>query len=190
MTERLGLTPSQTVGPYLTIGIAGSPVTSSLVAEDDPRAIRIRGRLLDGMGDPVPDGFVEIWQANAAGRYAHPADDRSDVPLEGGFHGFGRSETVNDGWFELVTLKPGRVPAPDGRLQAPHLVVTVFARGLLKHVVTRLYFPDEEEANASDPVLSELDESERASLVARPEDGGLRFDIRLQGEGQTTFFLV
>ena len=190
MTERLGLTPSQTVGPYLAIGIAGSPVTSSLVAEDDPRAIRIRGRLLDGVGDPVPDGFVEIWQANAAGRYAHPADDRSDVPLEGGFRGFGRSATMNDGSFELVTLKPGRVPAPDGGLQAPHLVVTVFARGLLKHVVTRLYFPDEEEANASDPVLSELDESERASLVAHPEDGGLRFDIRLQGDGQTTFFLV
>ena len=190
MTDALGLTPSQTVGPYLSIGIAGSLVTSTLVAEDDPRAIRIRGRLLDGRGDPVPDGLVEIWQANAAGRYAHPADDRSDVPLEEGFRGFGRSATANDGWFELVTVKPGRVPDPNGTPQAPHVVVVVFARGLLKHLVTRLYFPDEEAANASDPILSGLTDEERTTLVARPEDGGLRFDIHLQGERQTTFFHV
>ena len=191
MTEVPGLTPSQTVGPYLAIGTAGSPVTSILVAEDDPRAIRIRGLLLDGNGDPVPDGMVEIWQANAAGRYAHPVDDRAEIELEEGFRGFGRSETANDGSFEFVTVKPGRVPAPDGRTQASHIIVTVFARGLLKQLVTRLYFPDEEDANASDPVLSELERSRgRASLVARPEDGGLRFDIRLQGEGQTTFFVV
>ena len=97
---------------------------------------------------------------------------------------------MEDGWFELVTIKPGRVPAPDGELQAPHLVVLVLARGLLKQLVTRLYFPDEEEANATDYVLSELDDAERASLVARAEDGGLRFDIHLQGERQTTFFAV
>ena len=89
-----------------------------------------------------------------------------------------------------MTLKPGRVPAPDGRLQAPHIVVGVFARGLLKRLATRLYFPDEEEANAADPVLSELDERERATLVALQENGGLRFDVRLQGEEQTAFFLV
>ena len=134
--------------------------------------------------------MVEIWQANAAGRYAHPDDTRTDIPLEEGFVGFGRSGTVNDGWFEFVTVKPGRVPAPDGELQAPHLVVLVFARGLLKQLVTRLYFPDEPDANASDPILSELDEAERATLIARPEDGGLRFDIHLQGDGETTFFAV
>jgi protocatechuate 3,4-dioxygenase alpha subunit len=134
--------------------------------------------------------MVEIWQANAAGRYAHPADTRDDIPLEEGFLGFGRPGTADEGWFEFVTVKPGRVPMPDGRMQAPHLVVGIFARGLLKRLVTRLYFPDEEEANASDPVLSELDEDERATLVARAEDGALRFDIRLQGESQTTFFLV
>jgi protocatechuate 3,4-dioxygenase alpha subunit len=191
LTEAFGLTPSQTVGPYLTLGLLdGSPVTSSIVSPDDPRAITVRGRLLDGNGDPVPDGMIEFWQANEAGRYAHPADTRGEVPLEDGFWGFGRSGTVNDGWYEIVTLKPGRVPAPDGRLQAPHVVVGVFARGLLKRLATRLYFPDEEEANAADPVLSELGERERATLVALPEDGGLRFDIRLQGGEQTAFFLV
>ena len=191
MTEALGLTPSQTVGPYLTIGLLdGSPVPSSIVSPDDPRAIVVRGRLLDGHGDPVPDGMVEFWQANEAGRYAHPADTRDDVPLEDGFWGFGRSGTVDDGWYEIVTLKPGRVPAPDGRPQAPHIVVGVFARGLLKRLATRLYFPDEEEANAADPVLSELGERERATLVAREENGGLRFDIRLQGDEQTAFFLL
>ena len=191
MTDALGLTPSQTVGPYLTLGLLdGSPVSSSIVSRDDPRAIVVRGRLLDGNGDPVPDGMIEFWQANEAGRYAHPADPREDVPLEDGFWGFGRSGTANDGWYEVVTLKPGRVPAPDGRLQAPHIVVGVFARGLLKRLATRLYFPDEEEANAADAVLSELGESERATLVAQREDGGLRFDIRLQGSEQTAFFLV
>jgi protocatechuate 3,4-dioxygenase alpha subunit len=182
--------PSQTSGPFLSIGLLRDHVGSSLVAEDDLRAIRIRGRLLDGNGDPVPDGLIEIWQANAAGRYAHAEDARADIPLEEGFRGFGRSGTVDDGWFEFVTVKPGRVTGPNGDLQAPHLVVLVFARGLLKQLVTRLYFPDEPEANAADPILSELDETERATLIARAEDGGLRFDIRLQGDGETTFFAV
>ena len=182
--------PSQTSGPFLSIGLLRDHVGPSVVSEDDQRAIRIRGRLLDGNGDPVPDGLIEIWQANAAGRYAHEDDLRTDIPLEDGFRGFGRSGTVDDGWFEFVTVKPGRVPAPDGEPQAPHLVVLVFARGLLKQLVTRLYFPDESDANAADPILSELDETERATLIARAEDGGLRFDIRLQGDGETTFFAV
>jgi protocatechuate 3,4-dioxygenase alpha subunit len=182
--------PSQTSGPFLSIGLLREHIGSSVVPDDDPRAIRIRGRLLDGNGDAVPDGMIETWQANAAGRYAHPEDTRSDIPLEEGFLGFGRSGTVDDGWFEFVTVKPGRVPAPDGELQAPHLVVVVFARGLLKQLVTRLYFPDEPEANASDPVLSELDESERATLIAQAEESGLRFDIHLQGDAETTFFAV
>jgi protocatechuate 3,4-dioxygenase, alpha subunit len=182
--------PSQTSGPFLSIGLLRDHVGSAVVSEDDPRAIRIRGRLVDGNGDSVPDGLVEIWQANAAGRYPHPEDTRTDIPHEEGFLGFGRSGTEDDGWFEFVTVKPGRVPGPDGELQAPHLVVLVFARGLLKQLVTRLYFPDEAEANSADPVLSELDETERATLVARAEDGGLRFDIRLQGNGETTFFAL
>jgi protocatechuate 3,4-dioxygenase alpha subunit len=183
------LTPSQTAGPFLSIEILDGKIGSALVAEDDPRAIRIRGQLLDGAGEPVIDGLIEIWQANEAGRYAHPADSREDVPLEDGFSGYGRSGTTEGGWFELVTVKPGRVPMPDGRLQAPHLAVSVVARGLLKRVATRMYFPGEE-ANDSDPVLSGLDEAERETLVAREEDGGLRFDIRLQGDAQTVFFLV
>jgi protocatechuate 3,4-dioxygenase alpha subunit len=185
----LPLTPSQTVGPYLSIGLFREPINPALVPEDDPRAIRIRGRLLDGAGDPVRDGMIEIWQANAAGRYAHPADSREDVELEEGFTGFGRSGTADDGWFRLVTVRPGPVPWPDGRLQAPHLVVGVFARGLLKRVVTRMYFPGEE-ANEADPVLSALGPQERSTLVALPEEGGLRFDIHLQGAPQTTFFAV
>jgi protocatechuate 3,4-dioxygenase alpha subunit len=189
MTE-LGVTPSQTAGPYLRIGLLRDFVTPRLVDPGDPRAIHIRGQLSDSAGDGVPDGMVEIWQANAAGRYRHASDDRDDVPLEDGFLGFGRSGTEDDGRFEFVTVKPGRVPWPEGGLQAPHIEVAVFARGLLKHAVTRIYFPDEAEANAADPVLSRLSPEQRETLVAVAEDGGLRFDIRLQGPGHTTFFAV
>jgi protocatechuate 3,4-dioxygenase alpha subunit len=134
--------------------------------------------------------MIEIWQANAAGRYAHPADDREEIALETDFTGFGRSGTDEAGRFELVTVKPGRVPWLDGRLQAPHLLVGVFARGLLKRVATRMYFPDEEAANTEDPVLLGLEPAERTTLVARAENGTLRFDIVLQGARQTTFFAV
>jgi protocatechuate 3,4-dioxygenase alpha subunit len=190
MTENLGLTPSQTVGPYLSIGLLRELITTELVDPTDPRALRLYGTLLDGAGDPVPDGMVEIWQANAAGRYAHPADDRSELELESGFLGFGRSGTVSGGGFEFVTIKPGRVPWPGGGMQAPHIEVGVLARGLLKRTVTRVYFPDEEAANAADPVLSRLDKAARATLIAVAEGDGLRFDIRLQGPGHTTFFAV
>lgn len=174
----------------MEIGLLGGPISNQLVDESDPRAIRISGVLLDGAGDPVPDGMIEIWQANAAGRYAHPADDRDEITLETGFTGFGRSGTDEAGRFEFVTVKPGRVPWVDGRLQAPHVLVGVFARGLLKRLATRLYFPDEENANAEDPVLLGLERAERTTLVARAEDGTLRFDVVLQGAGQTTFFAV
>jgi protocatechuate 3,4-dioxygenase, alpha subunit len=187
MTE-LGLTPSQTAGPYLRIGLLRELITTELVDPGDPRAIRIRGRLTDGAGDGVPDGMVEIWQPNAAGRYRHPADDREDVPLEDGFLGFGRSGTEDDGRFEFVTVKPGPVPWPEGGVQAPHIEVGIFARGLLKGAMTRIYFPDEPEANQADPVLSHLSPEQRETLVAVAEDGGLRFDIRLQGPAHTTFF--
>jgi protocatechuate 3,4-dioxygenase, alpha subunit len=183
-------TPSQTVGPFFHIGL---PVdgASELVPPDDPDALRLVGTVYDGAGDPVDDGLVEIWQANRAGRYAHPEDTREEVPLEDGFHGFGRCATDEDGGYEFVTVKPGPVPAPGGGLQAPHVEVSVLARGLLKRLATRVYFPDEAEANGADPVLSSIgDSAERSALVARAEDGALRFDIRLQGDGQTVFFDV
>jgi protocatechuate 3,4-dioxygenase alpha subunit len=189
MTD-FGITPAQTAGPFLRIGLLRHLIGSEVVDPADPRAIHIRGRLTDAAGDGVPDGMVETWQANAAGRYRHPADDRAEPPLEDGFLGFGRSGTEDDGRFEIVTVKPGRVPWPEGGLQAPHIEVVVFARGLLKHAVTRLYFPDEAEANVEDPVLSRLRPDQRDTLVAAAEDGGLRFDIRLQGPAHTTFFAV
>jgi protocatechuate 3,4-dioxygenase alpha subunit len=186
----LGVTPSQTVGPFFGFALpyVGGP---ELVPDDHPGAIRLEGHLFDGEGAVVPDALVEIWQANAAGRYDHPEDTREDVPLEPGFRGFGRAATDQDGLFRFTTIKPGPVPAPDGRLQAPHILVAVLARGLLHRLATRLYFPEEEAANAADPVLSELSPEQRATLIARDEGGGvLRFDIRLQGEGETAFFAV
>jgi protocatechuate 3,4-dioxygenase alpha subunit len=179
MTEGLGVTPSQTAGPYLSIGLLRELVPTALVPPDDPAAIRIHGRLLDGAGEAVPDGLVEVWQADRDGRYGTDA-----------FHGFGRSGTEDAGRFEFVTVKPGRVRWPGGGLQAPHLAVGVFARGLLKRVVTRLYFPDEAAANDEDPLLTALSPAQRESLVAVPDGEGLRFDIHLQGASQTTFFAV
>lgn len=183
------LTPSQTIGPFFHFGLLEED-RSELVPPDHPHAIRIRGTVYDGAGEVVPDAMVEIWQANRAGRYDDPADDREDLPLDPeAFSGFGRSGTTDGGTFSFVTVKPGPVPAPDGRMQAPHVMVSVFARGLLKRLVTRIYFPDEEEANANDPVLSSIeDPALRETLVARDEGDALRFDIRLQGEGQTAFF--
>ena len=175
------LTPSQTIGPFLHIEVPYEG-EERLVDPNHPGAIRLLA---------VDDALVEIWQANSAGRYAHPEDDREDVPLEDGFTGFGRCATDAEGRFEFVTVKPGPVPGPDDRLQAPHIDVSVFARGLLNRLVTRIYFPDEAEANAGDPVLALIeDEAERQTLIAGQEDGALRFDIRLQGEGETAFFAI
>ncbi len=184
------LTPSQTIGPFLAIQIpyAGE---ERLVPENDPDAIHLRGTIYDGEGAVVDDALIEIWQANRAGRYAHPEDQRDELPVEEGFTGFGRCATDVEGRFEFITVKPGRVPGPNGRLQAPHLDVSVFARGLLKRLVTRIYFPDEADANAEDPVLYAIeDPEERETLLAIPEEGGLRFDIHLQGDGETAFFVV
>jgi protocatechuate 3,4-dioxygenase, alpha subunit len=184
------LTPSQTIGPFLAIQVPYEG-EERMVPENDPDAIHLSGTVYDGEGEIVDDALVEIWQANRAGRYAHPEDGRDDLPLEEGFTGFGRCATDAEGRFEFITVKPGRVPGPGGRMQAPHLDVSVFARGLLKRLVTRIYFPDEAEANAEDPVLSLIeDEDERQTLIAQQEDGVLRFDIRLQGEGETAFFVV
>jgi protocatechuate 3,4-dioxygenase alpha subunit len=153
--------------------------------------VRIVGAVYDGAGEPVSDAMVEIWQANRAGRYAHPEDRREELPLEEGFTGFGRCPTDAEGRFEFLTVKPGAVPGPDGRPQAPHILVSVFARGLLKQLVTRIYFPDEEGANTADPVLSSIqDPNLRSTLIARQLDGAYQFDIHLQGEKQTAFFNV
>jgi protocatechuate 3,4-dioxygenase, alpha subunit len=182
-------TASQTVGPFFIIGLPDDAL-AELVPADDPDAIRLGGVVLDGAGEPVDDALIEIWQANRAGRYAHPEDRREELPLEQGFTGFGRCATDSQGRFEFITVKPGRVPAPSGGMQSPHIDVSVFARGLLKRLVTRIYFPDETEANAQDPVLSSMDPEQRDTLVAIPEEGGLRFDIHLQGDGETAFFVV
>ena len=182
-------TPSQTVGPFFNIGLPGQN-QPELVAPDAPAAIRIEGSVSDGEGEPVVDALIEIWQANQAGRYAHPEDRREELPLEDGFRGFGRCETDRDGRYAFVTVKPGPVPGHGGRMQAPHISVSVFARGLLKRLATRVYFPDEREANAADPLLVSLDARLRATLVAHQEERALVFDIRLQGEGETAFLDV
>ena len=166
-------TPSQTVGPFFAFALHTKP---RLVAADTPGAIRIEGRVLDGAGDPVPDGMVEIWQAGADGRHD-------------GHSGWGRCSTGPDGEYAFTTVKPA--PAvDDGDPQAPHVSILCFARGLLKPVLTRIYFPDEAAANAADPVLGAIaDDGERATLVARAAGpNAYRFDIRLQGAGQTVFF--
>jgi protocatechuate 3,4-dioxygenase, alpha subunit len=183
------LTPSQTIGPFFHDALVDED-HSKLVATGHPFAVRIEGTVYDGAGDPVPDAMVEIWQANEAGRYTDPTDDRENLPLDPDtFSGFGRSDTVEGGKFSFLTVKPGPVPGAGGSPQAPHVMVSVFARGLLKRLVTRIYFPDEEDANAQDPVLSSIEESKlRDTLIAREEGGVLRFDIHLQGDNQTAFF--
>jgi len=176
------LTPSQTIGPFFHDALLDRD-RSELVPPDHAEAVRIEGALYDGAGEPVPDAMVEIWQANAAGRY-------NDLPLDPEtFSGFGRSGTDEGGRFSFVTVKPGPVPGPDGSLQAPHLMLSIFARGLLKRLITRIYFPDDEEANANDPVLSSIEDPKlRGTLIAREEGAVLRFDVHLQGEDQTAFF--
>ena len=183
-------TPSQTVGPFFHFALLEES-QSELVSLEHPSAIRLGGKVYDGAGEVVSDAMLEIWQANAAGRYAHPEDARADLPLDENFSGFVRCGTDAEGRFEFVTVKPGPVPGPGGRPQAPHISVSVFARGLLKRLVTRIYFPDEEAANAADPVLTSIEDPDlRSTLVARAVDGGLRFDVYLQGDRQTAFLEV
>ena len=173
-------TPSQTIGPFFHDALLDED-RSELVPADHPRAVRIEGKILDGAGDPVPDAMVELWQADESGRYANPADDPAT------FSGFGRTGTDADGRFSFVTVKPG--PVSEGTQQAPHVTVSIFARGLLKRLITRIYFPDEGESNARDPLLSSIeDPRSRETLLARDEGGALRFDVRLQGGDQTAFF--
>ncbi len=181
----LPLTPSQTVGPFLAIGLTWSD-GPYVVPDGSPGAIRISGQVVDGAGDPVPDAMIETWQADPQGRFAHPDDPRAASTSS--FRGFGRCSTDDEGVFAIVTLKPGPLPTGDGRLESPHINVSIFARGLLDRLVTRIYFPDEVAANATDPLLSSLPESARHTLIAVADGTNLRFDIRLQGGDETAFF--
>jgi protocatechuate 3,4-dioxygenase alpha subunit len=186
----LAPTPSQTVGPFFEFALL-QPAQSELVPAGTPDAIRIEGTVFDGQGIPVPDALIEIWQAGPSGRYSHPEDPREELALDEGFTGFGRNGTDESGSYWFQTVKPGMVLWVDGRPQAPHLSVSVFARGLLHRLVTRMYFPDEAETNATDPVLCSIqDPVVRSTLVATEQDGVLRFDIRLQGENETCFFQI
>ncbi|GAA3385752.1 protocatechuate 3,4-dioxygenase subunit alpha [Cryptosporangium minutisporangium] len=189
MTQ-LGTTPSQTVGPYLSIGLTWDDGVF-VAPKGTPGGFWIRGRLTDGNRDTVPDGLIETWQADPEGRFNHPDDPRGAVaPSVEGFRGFGRSATDANGEWAVHTVKPGRVPGVDGALQAPHVDVSVFARGMLQRVVTRIYFADEEAANASDSVLASVPAAARETLLATPTEDGYRFDIRLQGDGETAFFAL
>ena len=187
----LPITPSQTVGPFFAIAL---PWTDGpqVVPDGTPDAITIGGLVIDGAGEPVPDALVETWQAAPDGTFDHPDDPRGARAQ--GFRGFGRSATDAAGGYRIVTLRPGALPAPGGGSEAPHLDVTVFARGLLDRVVTRVYFADEEAANAADPVLASVPPERRGTLIAtRPPGGGpgaFRFDIRLQDPQETVFFEV
>lgn len=182
MTESLGVTPSQTVGPFFH---AALPYDAGprLVAEDDPAAVRLTGRVLDGDGQPVPDALVEIWQAGADGAFA----DRPGVYAEpGGFRGFGRCATDAAGAYDFVTHRPAAVPTADGVPQAPHIAMAVFARGMLRQVVTRVYFADEATTNETDPLLREAG-ARATTLLAHATEDGYRFDVHLQGEQETVF---
>ena len=175
----LHATPSQTAGPFLSIGLRWSD-GPHVVPPGTPGAVWLRGRVLDADGQPVRDALVETWQADQQGRFA----GRQQT---GDFRGFGRSETL-DGEYAVLTVKPAAVADADGHPQAPHVAVSVFARGLLDRVVTRIYFADEPAANAVDPLLSALpDDAARATLTARPEPGGYRLDLVLQGSDETVF---
>ena len=199
------ITPSQTVGPYFAFGLAPhsrcdwkpSPnydwkqiIGANLVTPDaSGQRVRIEGRVLDGDGLPINDAMLEIWQADSQGRYASPRDTRARPNAI--FKGFGRSATDKDGAYSFDTIKPGAVPGPDGKQQAPHIVFCVYSRGMLRQVYTRLYFADEA-ANATDPILLLVPADRRGTLIAHKEARGgqtvYRFDIRVQGANETVFF--
>ena len=172
------ITPTQTVGPFFALGLCERPA-ATLVPPGSSLAVLVAGHVLDGAGEGVPDALVETWQASPEGSYLATPE------------WFGRCGTGPTGEFAFVTSKPGRVPGAGGGLQAPHLEVLVFARGLLRPVLTRMYFPEEAESNAADPVLASVDPERRETLVALPDGScGLRFDVRLQGERETVFLAV
>ena len=194
-----GITPSQTVGPFFKYGLTPNGeyawndafTNSTLTADVSGDRIRIEGRVFDGDGVAVPDCMLEIWQPDAQGRFADPQDKRA-LP-NASFRGFARCGTDKDGNYAFETIKPGAVPDPDGKPQAPHIMFGIFSRGMLRQVYTRLYFADDA-ANAADPILGLVPEDRRVTLLAHKEMRGdlpvYRFDIRVQGENETVFFDV
>jgi protocatechuate 3,4-dioxygenase alpha subunit len=198
-TTTKGITPSQTVGPYFKYGLTphgeyawNDAFTNHLITPDaSGERIRLEGKVFDGDGAPVPDCMLEIWQADGQGRFSDPQDKRA-LP-NSSFKGFGRCGTDANGGYFFETIKPGSVPDPDGKPQAPHILLAVFARGMLLHLYSRIYF-DDEAANATDPVLALVPADRRATLIATRKSGAgnavYSFDVRLQGENETVFFEV
>lgn len=182
-------TPSQTVGPFFHLGLEQLNRNNLVGPHVVGERLTLQGRVLDGAGEPVPDAQLETWQADAAGKYAHPADPRCE-PANAQFNGFSRIPTDEQGFFRLTTIKPGPVPAPDGTPQAPHIVVVVFSRGLLKPLFTRIYFPGDL-ANDHDPVLHRVPAERRSTLIAERAAGAENvygWNVVLQGAGETVFF--
>jgi protocatechuate 3,4-dioxygenase alpha subunit len=198
-TKAQGITPSQTVGPFFAYGMTpngkydwNDAFTNNLVTADTTgERIRIEGRVFDGDGQPVPDCMLEVWQADALGTFVDPKDKRA-LP-NSKFRGFGRCGTDANGDYSFDTIKPGQVPDPDGKPQSPHILLAIFARGMLLHNYTRIYL-DTEAANANDPVMALVPPDRRATLIARREPGNgnpvYRFDIHLQGDNETVFFEI
>jgi protocatechuate 3,4-dioxygenase alpha subunit len=182
-------TPSQTVGPFFSIGCDRLKRADLAGPDVCGERIEVCGRVIDADGAGVPDAMLEMWQANAAGEYAHPEGTRGTASKEG-FQGFGRVPTDTNGAFRFTTIKPGPVPGPNGRQQAPHIVVSVFMRGLLRRLVTRIYFPDGP-ANSEDFVLNLIEPERRGTLVARAVVGqknAFAWNVVLQGGSETVFF--
>jgi protocatechuate 3,4-dioxygenase alpha subunit len=185
----LRTTTSQTVGPFFSIGMERLNCAELAGPGVAGERVTIEGRVLDADGVGVPDAILELWQANSHGKYTHP-EDWQERPVEAGFQGYGRIATDEDGKFRFATIKPGAVPGPDGKLQAPHIAVSVFMRGLMRRVVTRIYFPDEA-GNAGDFALSLVEAVRRGTLIAQKTpgmDGLLKWDVIMQGPGETVFF--
>jgi protocatechuate 3,4-dioxygenase, alpha subunit len=185
----LQATTSQTVGPFFEIGLHWL-YHNNLVGEGvSGERVTIQGQVVDGNGVPVDDALLEIWQANAHGKYDHP-EDSQDKPLDPNFKGFARVPVSVRGAFRFTTIEPGPVPGPGGREQAPHLLISLFMRGILRRLVTRMYFPDDAR-NASDPILNLVEQDRRATLIAKkvPDaPGTLEWNIALQGPNETVFF--
>ena len=183
-----GPTPSQTVGPFFHYALPYETGTRVVGARRSGR-FRLGGKVLDGEGTPIPDSMVEIWQADESGAFVE-TPHIYEVPEPDGFRGFGRCATGNDGEYEFHTVKPAAVATVDGHAQAPHITMTVFARGMLRQAVTRVYFDDEADANAFDPLLAGLDPRRRHTMVANRTGDEFRFDVRLQGDDETVFLDV
>jgi protocatechuate 3,4-dioxygenase alpha subunit len=185
----LRATTSQTVGPFFTVGLTRMNQTDLVGPGVSGERVTIEGRVFDGDGAPIPDAMIEIWQANSHGKYNHPEDEQ-DKPIDPGFSGYGRIPTDETGRFSFTTIKPGAVPGPDGKMQAPHIAVSIFMRGLLRRLVTRIYFPDEP-GNEGDFVLNLAEASRRGTLIARKvawREGVLEWNVVTQGADETVFF--